>query len=56
MIEEAAPDQLDALWEFFQADVYPQLEPLVRSILADHNAVGSLNKSRTDDLHLKAPL
>lgn len=56
MIEEAAPDQLDALWEFFQADVYPKLEPLVRSILADHNAVGSLNESRTDDLHLKAPL
>ena len=56
MIEEAAPDQLDALWEFFQTDVYPKLEPLVRSILADHNAVGTLNESRTDDLHLKAPL
>ena len=56
MIEEVAPDQVDNLWEFFQSSVYPQLEPLVRSVLEDRNAVGSPLESRTDDLHLKLNL
>ena len=56
MIEEVAPDQADNLWEFFQSSVYPQLEPLVRSILEDRNAVGTPLESHTDDLHLTVTL
>ena len=56
MIEEVAPSQADNLWEFFQSSVYPQLEPLVRSILEDRNAVGTPIESHTDDLHLKVNL
>ena len=56
MIEEVAPDQADNLWEFFQNGVYPQLEPLVRSILEDRNAVGAPLESHTDDLHLTVTL
>lgn len=52
MIEEVAPEQADALWEFFLNDVYPQLEPMVRSILEDRNAVDTPSESRTDDLNL----
>lgn len=54
IIDETAPNQADALWEFFLADVYPKLEPLVRSILQDLNGVGTRGESRTDDLQLKA--
>ena len=56
MIEEVAPSQAENLWEFFQGSVYPQLEPLVRSVLEDRNAVGSPLESHTDDLHLKLKL
>ena len=56
MIEEVAPDQADALWNFFECDVYPHLEPLVRSILEDRNAVGTPAESHTDDLHLSVKL
>ena len=56
MIEEVAPDQADNLWEFFQNDVYPKLEPLVRSILEDRNAVGTPAESHTDDLRLTVNL
>ena len=56
MIEEVAPSQADNLWEFFQSSVYPQLEPQVRSILEDRNAVGDPLESHTDDLHLKVNL
>ncbi len=56
MIEEIAPDQADNLWEFFQSSVYPQLDPLVRSILEDRNAVGSPTESHTDDLRLTVRL
>ncbi len=56
MIEEVAPSQVDNLWEFFQSSVYPQLEPLVRSILEDRNAVGAPLESHTDDLRLKVTL
>ena len=56
MIEEIAPDQADALWEFFLADVYPKLEPIVRSVLEDRNAVGTPNESHTDDLHVNIKL
>ncbi len=56
MIKEVAPDQADNLWEFFQSSVYPQLEPLVRSVLEDRNAVGSPLESHTDDLHLMLKL
>lgn len=52
MINEVAPEQADNLWEFFLAEVYPRLDPLVRSVLEDRNAVGTPNESRTDDLHL----
>ena len=56
MIEEIAPDQADNLWEFFQSSAYPQLDPLVRSILEDRNAVGSPTESHTDDLRLTVRL
>ena len=56
MIVEVAPDQADNLWDFFEQAVYPKLEPLVRSILEDRNAVGSPNESRTSDLRLTVGL
>ena len=56
MIEEVAPDQADALWEFFLGDVFPKLEPLLRSVLEDHNAVGTNDELHTDDLHLTLEL
>ena len=56
MIEEVAPDQAEALWNFFDCDVYPQIEPLVRSILEDRNAVGIPTESHTDDLRLSIKL
>ena len=56
IIQETAPEQADALWEFFLADVYPRLEPLVLSILDDRNDVGTPQESRTDDLHLNINL
>ena len=56
MIAEVAPDQADNLWEFFQSSVYPQLEPLVRSVLEDRNTVGGPLESHTDDLHLSVTL
>ena len=56
MIEEVAPEQADALWEFFLADVYPKLEPLVRSILEDRNAIDAKPESRADDLRLTVKL
>jgi hypothetical protein len=56
MIEEVAPEQADDLWDFFLAEVYPKLEPLVRSVLEDHNAVDANSESRTDDLHLTVKL
>ena len=52
MIQEVVPSQADALWEFFQNDVYPRLDPLVRSVLEDRNAVGTPTESHTDDLQL----
>ena len=52
MIEEAAPEQADALWEFFVNDVYPKLEPLVRSILEDRNGAATSLETRADDLNL----
>ena len=56
MIAEVAPEQADNLWEFFLNDVYPKLDPLVRSILEDRNAVGSSQESHTDDLRLQVKL
>lgn len=56
MIDEVAPSQADNLWEFFMAEVYPKLEPMVRSVLEDRNAVGTPNESRTDDLSLSVKL
>ena len=56
MIEEVVPDQADSMWEFFQNDVYPKLEPIVRSILEDRNAVGTPNESQTNDLQLTVTL
>ena len=52
MIQEVVPSQADALWEFFQNDVYPRIDPLVRSVLEDRNAVGTPTESHTDDLQL----
>lgn len=56
MIEEIAPDQADNLWEFFLSGVYPRLEPMIKSILEDHNSVGTPNESTTNDLTLKVKL
>ncbi len=56
MIEEVAPDQADDLWDFFQSDVYPRLEPLVRSILEDRNDVDTPQEDRTNDLQLTVKL
>lgn len=56
MIQEVAPDQADNLWEFFLGDVYPKLEPLVRSVLEDRNAVGSPLESHIGDLRLNVKL
>lgn len=56
MIEEVAPDQADDLWDFFKSDVYPRLEPLVRSILEDRNDVDTPQESRTNDLQLTVKL
>lgn len=56
MIGEVAPDQAENLWEFFLENVYPRLEPLVRSVLEDRNGVGTPTESHTDDLHLTISL
>jgi 3',5'-cyclic AMP phosphodiesterase CpdA len=56
MIEEVVPTQSENMWEFFLENVYPRLEPMVRSVLEDRNAVGTPNESRTDDLNLKIKL
>ena len=56
IIEEISPDQADNLWDFFEENVYPRLEPLLRSILEDRNAVDTPNESHTDDLHLTVTL
>ena len=56
MIAEVAPDQADNLWEFFLNDVYPKLDPMVRSILEDHNATGTPLESQTNDLNLTVKL
>ena len=56
MIEEVVPGQADAMWEFFESGVYPRLDPLVRSILEDRNAVGTPTESHTDDLRLTIKL
>ena len=56
MIEEVAPDQSDNLWDFFLSEVYPKLEPLVRSVLGDVNAVDTDAESRTNDLQLTVTL
>ena len=56
MIEEIAPEQADNLWEFFLNGVYPRLEPMIKSFLEDHNAVGTPNESTTNDLTLKVKL
>ena len=56
IIQEVAPEQADNLWEFFLGEVYPKLDPLVRSILEDRNAVGTDAESHTDDLHLTITL
>jgi len=56
MIGEVAPEQAESLWEFFESEVYPKLEPLVRSILEDKNAVGTPAESHTDDLQLSITL
>jgi len=56
MIQDVAPEQADALWEFFIADVYPKLEPLLRSVLEDRNAVSTPGENHTDDLHLTVTL
>ena len=56
MIAEVAPDQADNLWEFFLNDVYPKLDPLVRSVLDDRNAVGMPDESHTSDLQLTIAL
>ena len=45
MIQEVVPDQADNLWDFFQTSVYPKLDPLVRSVLEDRNAVGTASES-----------
>ena len=53
MIQEVAPAQADDLYDFFLTSVYPtKVEPLVRSLLEDRNAVHSLAESHIDDLHL----
>lgn len=56
MIEEVVPEQADLLWEFFLNDVYPKLEPVVRSILEDRNSVATDKDSRINDLHLTVKL
>ena len=56
MIAEVVPDQADNLWEFFLNEVYPKLDPLVRSILEDRNAVGKPGESHINDLRLKVTL
>lgn len=56
MIAEVAPDQADNLWDFFLDEVYPKLEPVVRSVLEDRNAVGSDTESRIGDLRVSTRL
>ena len=56
MIEEVVPTQSENMWDFFLENVYPRLEPMVRSVLEDRNGVGTPNESRTDDLNLKIKL
>ena len=56
MIAEVIPDEADNMWEFFLGSVYPNLEPMVRSILEDRNAVGTDGESHTDDLRLTVTL
>jgi len=52
LIQDVAPQQADNLWNFFNQDVYPKLEPLVRSLLEDRNGVNTTHESRTNDLRL----
>jgi hypothetical protein len=56
MIEEVAPEQANNLWEFFLGEVYPRLEPMMKSILEDHNAVGTSNETCINDLTLTVTL
>ena len=56
MIAEVAPEQADNLWDFFLNDVYPKLDPLVRSILEDRNAVDSPLEAHANDLRLTVTL
>lgn len=56
MIEEIIPSQAGNVWDFFMDGVYSKLDPLVRSVLQDLNAVGTSGESRTDDLTLSVPL
>ena len=56
MIAEVVPDQADNLWEFFLNEVYPKLDPLVRSILEDRNVVGTPGESHINDLRLRVSL
>ncbi|MBR5725126.1 MAG: metallophosphoesterase [Muribaculaceae bacterium] len=56
MIEEVAPDQVENLWEFFLNEVYPKLDPLVRSILEDRTGMGTSVESHADDLRLTVKL
>ena len=56
MIEEVAPEQADNLWEFFPGEVYPKLEPMMKSILEDHNAMGTPNETRINDLTVTVTL
>ena len=53
IIQEIVPDQADDLWEFFLTSVYPtKVEPLIRSLLEDRNAIQTQAESHIDDLHL----
>ena len=56
MIDEVAPDQADNLWDFFQSDVLPKLDPMLRGLLEDRNGVGTPDESRTNDLRLTVTL
>lgn len=56
MIEEVVPNQADNLWNFFLEAVYPKLEPMMKSVLEDHNAVGTSNETCINDLTLTVTL
>lgn len=56
MIEEVVPNQADNLWDFFLEAVYPKLEPMMKSVLEDHNAVGTSNETCINDLTLTVTL